>query len=190
MRSTLLDVWNGRTSLSRDGSSLQGVSEPLLLREDDAYPELEVTPEAGTLFSATNEAEKQEPASTATRPAPIATAIPQIDPRPAAPIPQSDPQIDAAALFVQGWTSGGGDAVSLRLVLCVMGKESGGDPYAYNAAGPFYGLMQFLGSTWDAMGGGDWRDPYRQGVNTARLWRAASPANQWPVAYRLCVGGG
>jgi hypothetical protein len=43
--------------------------------------------------------------------------------------------------------------------------------------------MQFLGATWNNMGGGDWTDPYMQGVNTARLLARANPAGQWPVCW-------
>lgn len=184
MRESMLDVRDGRASLSELAGSLPAIPERLLLGADEtrdvAEPVEELAPELATPSpTATIAAPKQEPAP---------TPIPE--PQSLTKAPENDAIFDTLrAAFVQGWTAGGGDAVTLRLVLCIQGKESGGDPLAYNTAGPFYGLMQFAGPTWDAMGGGDWRDPYQQGVNTAKLWRAASPANQWPVAYRLCVFG-
>lgn len=182
MRASLLDVWHRWTDIPGDGSGLQGVSQPLLFREDDAYPDLQVIPTETPTPEPTS-----TPTATATRPAPLPTVvatIPAIQEQKSEPAPASDVE----ARFVQGWIAGGGDPVTVRLVLCIMGKESGGNPSAYNAAGPFYGLMQFLGSTWAAMGGGDWRDPYTQGINTARLWHRAAPSTQWPVAYSLCAG--
>lgn len=187
MRASLLDVRDGRTSLSELAGGFPGIPEPMLQRADVAAPEgfgpvEELTPELAT------------PSPTVTiEPEPLATLaeIPEIiSTAAAAPNPSLPPTDAVAAVFVQGWTAGGGDAASVRLVLCVLGKESGGDPGAYNPAGPFYGLMQFLLSTWEAMGGGDWRDPYTQGVNTAKLWKAAAPSGQWPTAYRLCIAGG
>lgn len=86
--------------------------------------------------------------------------------------------------FVGGYIDAGGPVAHLsRVVTRVIPCESGGNPSAYSSAGPFYGLMQFLGSTWSAMGGGDWRDPYQQGVNTAKLVQRANPATQWPVCW-------
>jgi hypothetical protein len=86
--------------------------------------------------------------------------------------------------FVSGYRDAGGPEAHLnRIVTRVIPCESGGNPRAVNYAGPYYGLMQFVGSTWRAMGGGDWFDPYTQGVNTARLLGNANPATQWPVCW-------
>lgn len=86
--------------------------------------------------------------------------------------------------FVSGYVEAGGPEAHLsRIVNRVIPCESGGNPAAYSRVGPFYGLMQFLGSTWNAMGGGDWQDPYIQGFNTAKLVQRANPATQWPVCW-------
>jgi hypothetical protein len=86
--------------------------------------------------------------------------------------------------FIEGYRAAGGPEGYLdRIVTRVIPCESGGNPSAYSSAGPFYGLMQFHGPTWAAMGGGDWRDPYQQGANTARLVQRANPAYQWPVCW-------
>lgn len=86
--------------------------------------------------------------------------------------------------FVAGYVEAGGPEVHLsRIINRVIPCESGGNPAAYSRVGPFYGLMQFLGSTWNAMGGGDWQDPYIQGFNTAKLLHRANPATQWPVCW-------
>jgi hypothetical protein len=86
--------------------------------------------------------------------------------------------------FVSGYVDAGGAAGHLERILHrVIPCESGGDVHAYSRVGPFYGLMQFLGGTWNTVGGGDWRDPYMQGANTARLLARANPATQWPVCW-------
>lgn len=86
--------------------------------------------------------------------------------------------------FTQGYRAAGGNEAYLnRLVTRVIPCESGGNPSAVNRAGPFYGLLQFLPSTWAAAGGGDWFSPWQQGANTARLLARANPANEWPVCW-------
>lgn len=194
MRASLRDADSRASEDVRQSSTDARLPEYVLQRADVSAPEgfepvEELTPELATPSpTATIEAAKQEPAAIV-EPPPIKSLVREQLTKTA----ETDAKIDTLStveIFVQGWTAGGGDAVSVRLVVCILGKESGGNPYAYNAAGPFYGLMQFLLSTWDAMGGGDWRDPYTQGVNTAKLWKAAAPASQWPAAYRLCTAGG
>jgi hypothetical protein len=65
--------------------------------------------------------------------------------------------------------------------------ESGGDPRAYNPAGPYLGAWQFLQSTWESVGGrGDPRSASRdeQLYRAARLYALSGPG-QWPVCqYR------
>lgn len=61
--------------------------------------------------------------------------------------------------------------------------ESGGNPRAVNPAGPYYGLYQFLASTWRAVGGvglpSD-ASPAEQTYRAQILYRR-SGAGQWPV---------
>lgn len=99
------------------------------------------------------------------------------------------PVIDGNVLqqFTQGFLDGGGRESLLPLVYCIIDKESGWFTYALNPAGPYYGLGQFLMSTWNNSGGGDWQDAYTQGRNFARNWNRSDPAGQWPAAYRLCA---
>lgn len=86
--------------------------------------------------------------------------------------------------FIAGYSSTGGPERYIeRLVSRVIPCESSGNPRAVNRAGPYYGLLQFLPATWYGLGGGDWFDPYQQGVNTARLVQQANPAAQWPVCW-------
>ena len=88
--------------------------------------------------------------------------------------------------FTQGWLDGGGDGSLLSLVYCIVNKESSWDAKAVGPGGPYYGLGQFLMSTWNNVGGGDWADAYTQGRNMAKNW--SNPAGQWPRAYAICTG--
>jgi hypothetical protein len=113
---------------------------------------------------------------------------------PAAPV--SEPLVEAISpaapralspieLFIAGYVATGGPQQHLdRLVHRVIPCESAGNPRAFSALGPYYGLLQFLPSTWYSAGGGDWFDPWQQGANTARLLlREPNPASQWPVCW-------
>lgn len=84
--------------------------------------------------------------------------------------------------FDRGFLDAGGSIYVLPRVHRTMRCESSGDPYAVGS-GLYLGLMQFHPRTWTAAGGGDWRDPYQQGANTARLIAMANPAYQWPVCW-------
>lgn len=64
--------------------------------------------------------------------------------------------------------------------------ESGGNPRAYNSAGPYYGLYQFLESTWRSVGGvglPTQASPSEQTYRAQILYRR-SGAGQWPVCGR------
>lgn len=65
--------------------------------------------------------------------------------------------------------------------------ESGGNPRAYNPAGPYYGLYQFLESTWRSVGGvglPSQASPSEQTYRAQILYNR-SGAGQWPVCGRL-----
>jgi hypothetical protein len=64
--------------------------------------------------------------------------------------------------------------------------ESGGNPQAYNSAGPYYGLYQFSASTWHAVGGSGVPTDYGASEQTyrAQLLYRRSGAGQWPVCGR------
>jgi hypothetical protein len=103
---------------------------------------------------------------------------------PPAPEPETPPELSVIDLFVAGYRAAGGPEHHLsRIIHRVIPCESTGNPRAFNRVGPFYGLMQFLPSTWYAVGGGNWFDPWQQGANTARLLHVANPATQWPVCW-------
>jgi len=61
--------------------------------------------------------------------------------------------------------------------------ESGGNPRAYNPAGPFYGLYQFMESTWHAVGGVGLPTDASSSEQTyrAQILYNRSGAGQWPV---------
>jgi uncharacterized protein YabE (DUF348 family) len=61
--------------------------------------------------------------------------------------------------------------------------ESGGNPQAYNPAGPFYGLYQFMQSTWNAVGGVGVPTDASASEQTFRAQQLykRSGAGQWPV---------
>ncbi len=122
------------------------------------------------------------------RTAPLAAARPvEAIPAPAAAAPvvrEVAPATSVIDRFIAGYRAAGGPEAHLnRIVTRVIPCESGGNTHAVNRGGPYYGLMQFMGATWNAVGGGDWFDPYQQGANTARLVVRANPATQWPVCW-------
>ncbi len=61
--------------------------------------------------------------------------------------------------------------------------ESGYNPYAYNPAGPYDGLFQFLPSTFRAHGGTNIWDPNQQAQIAASMF-AAGESGEWPVCSR------
>jgi transglycosylase-like protein with SLT domain len=97
--------------------------------------------------------------------------------QPAAP-PVSYPAGSVKDIITKAFTPYGAAAVSWGLR--VAGCESGYNPRAYNAAGPYYGLFQFLMSTFRATpyGGQDIYDPV---VNaSAAAWKYhAGGAGAW-----------
>jgi uncharacterized protein YabE (DUF348 family) len=64
--------------------------------------------------------------------------------------------------------------------------ESGGNPNAYNPAGPYYGLYQFSASTWHSVGGTGVPTDHAAGEQTyrAQILYRRSGAGQWPVCGR------
>jgi hypothetical protein len=58
--------------------------------------------------------------------------------------------------------------------------ESGLNPLAYNPSGPYYGLFQFLMSTFRAHGGTNIWNPAQQANITASMF-AAGDSSAWPV---------
>jgi uncharacterized protein YabE (DUF348 family) len=64
--------------------------------------------------------------------------------------------------------------------------ESGGNPDAYNPAGPYYGLYQFSAPTWHAVGGTGVPTDHGAAEQTyrAQILYKRSGAGQWPVCGR------
>ena len=85
------------------------------------------------------------------------------------PVPQNEPAADGL-----NWAA---------LAQC----ESSGNPQAYNPAGPYYGLYQFLESTWRSVGGTGVPTQHSAAEQTyrAQILYNRSGAGQWPVCGRL-----
>jgi len=81
------------------------------------------------------------------------------------PVPQNSPTADGL-----NWAA---------LASC----ESGGNPQAYNGAGPYYGLYQFMASTWASVGGTGVPTDHGAGEQTyrAQILYNRSGAGQWPA---------
>ena len=64
--------------------------------------------------------------------------------------------------------------------------ESGGNPNAYNPAGPYYGLYQFHADTWRSVGGTGVATDHSASEQTyrAQILYRRSGAGQWPVCGR------
>ena len=64
--------------------------------------------------------------------------------------------------------------------------ESGGNPQADNPAGPYYGLYQFMESTWRSVGGIGLPTQASASEQTyrAQILYNRSGAGQWPVCGR------
>lgn len=115
-----------------------------------------------------------EPTPTPAPPTPAPT------PRPTAVIPSGPPPAPGTiqAIIEQAATTWG---VSYPWMLKIAQCESGLNPHAYNPAGPYYGLYQFLMSTFRANGGTDIWDPVQQANITAKML-AHGQAHQWGCA--------
>jgi soluble lytic murein transglycosylase-like protein len=115
-------------------------------------------------------------------PTPAPTAPPT-----AAPTPRHVPAIPAAPPAAPGTIEAIIQAaanqwgVSYPWMLKIARCESGLNPRAYNPAGPYYGLFQFLMSTFRANGGTNIWDPVQQANITAKML-AHGQAHQWGCA--------
>ena len=119
------------------------------------------------------------PAPPTPEPTPPPTAAPKIA-RPVAAAPPAPPpppgSIEAIIRDAAARHGVSGDWM-VKIARC----ESGLNPRAYNPAGPYYGLFQFLQSTFRANGGTDIWDPYQQSDVTANML-AHGQAHQWGCA--------
>jgi soluble lytic murein transglycosylase-like protein len=113
-------------------------------------------------------------------PPPTPAPTPPPTPRPTPDIPAAPPPAPGTieAIIQQAATTYG---VSYPWMLKIARCESGLNPHAYNPAGPYYGLFQFLMSTFRANGGIDIWDPTQQANITANML-AHGQAHQWGCA--------
>jgi soluble lytic murein transglycosylase-like protein len=109
-------------------------------------------------------------------PAPTAPPTPPPPPPHPAPPPAAPGTIEA---IIEAAANHWG--VSYPWMLKIARCESGLNPHAYNPAGPYYGLFQFLMSTFRANGGTDIWDPVQQANITAKML-AHGQAHQWGCA--------
>jgi soluble lytic murein transglycosylase-like protein len=129
-------------------------------------------------------------------PTPLPVLIVRIPPT-APPTPTPAPVVRAVAPAVAstGTSSSGGDVeaiitaaaqaagVSPSWLISTAECESGLNPNAYNGAGPYDGLFQFLPSTFRAHGGTNIWDPAQQAQIAATMF-ASGESGEWPVCSR------
>ena len=114
----------------------------------------------------------------ASLPTPTPTPAPTPRPRPRATVPNvtyapgSVEAIIAAAANAHG--------VDPNWMIRTAACESGLRPNAYNPSGPYYGLFQFLMSTFRSHGGTDIWSPYQQADIAAGMF-ASGRSGAWPV---------
>ena len=134
--------------------------------------------------------------ATAVVPSPLPVLIVRIAPT-APPTPRPVPVVraPAPAPVSTGSSSSGGDVeaiitaaaqaagVSPSWLISTAACESGLNPNAYNGAGPYEGLFQFLPSTFAAHGGTDIWDPTQQAQIAATMF-ASGESGEWPVCSR------
>lgn len=119
------------------------------------------------------------PAETPT-PAPTPAPTPRPTPARQPALPSAPPPAPGTieAIIQQAANTWG---VSYPWMLKIARCESGLNPHAYNASGPYYGLFQFLMSTFRANGGTNIWDPVQQANITAKML-AHGQAHQWGCA--------
>lgn len=122
-----------------------------------------------------------DPTPTPAPPPPPPTATPTPRPTVAAPVIPSAPPPAPGTIQAIIQAAADANGVSYPWMLKIAQCESGLNPHAYNPAGPYYGLYQFLMSTFKANGGTDIWDPVQQANITARML-AHGQAHQWGCA--------
>jgi len=134
------------------------------------------------------------PAATPTpTPTPMPTPTPTPTPAPvpaaAAPNPGSAPPGGSRPAYsqqqVESILTAAADAAGVDPAWLISTAECESDlnPYAYNASGPYDGVLQFLPSTFAAHGGTDIWDPTQQAQIAATMF-ASGESGEWPVCSR------
>ncbi|MGA8014414.1 MAG: transglycosylase family protein, partial [Candidatus Dormiibacterota bacterium] len=123
----------------------------------------------------------------------VTVAPPVLDILPAAPplsrlAPAAAPKIPSTTYppgSVEAIITAAADAhgVSPSWMISTAACESGLRPTAYNPSGPYYGLFQFLMSTFKAHGGTNIWDPTQQSEIAASMF-ASGDSVAWPVCSR------
>ena len=135
-------------------------------------------------------------AAAPTVPTPLPVLIVRIPPT-APPTPKPAPvvRVSAPAPAPTGTSSSGGDVAAIitaaaqaagvapSWLISTAACESGLNPNAYNGAGPYEGLFQFLPSTFRAHGGTNIWDPAQQAQIAATMF-ASGESGEWPVCSR------
>lgn len=128
------------------------------------------------------ELQREDVAPTATpTPAPPPTAAPRVAARASSVAIPSGPPPAPGSIQAIIQAAANAHGVSYPWMLKIAQCESGLNPHAYNPAGPYYGLFQFLMSTFRANGGTDIWDPTQQ-ANVAANMLAHGQAHQWGCA--------
>lgn len=109
------------------------------------------------------------------------TPAPTPRPKPRVEVPQANyPPGSIEAIIAAAANAHGVDpSWMIRIASC----ESGLRPNAYNPSGPYYGLFQFLMSTFKAHGGTNIWDPTQQS-NIAAAMLVQDHGSAWPVCSK------
>ncbi len=120
-----------------------------------------------------------EPPSLATLPPAPRLSTPRPHPKPQ---PAAAPAAHYAPGSIKGIITAAANryGVSPSWMISTAECESGLNPRAYNPSGPYYGLFQFLMSTFRAHGGTDIWNPTQQS-NIAASMFAGGDSSAWPV---------
>jgi soluble lytic murein transglycosylase-like protein len=125
----------------------------------------------------------------------VTEAVPSPLPVPIVRTPPTAPPTSRPAPASTGTSSSGGDIEAIitaaaqaegigpSWLISTAECESGLNPNAYNGAGPYDGLFQFLPSTFAAHGGGDIWDPTQQAQIAATMF-ANGESGEWPACSR------
>jgi soluble lytic murein transglycosylase-like protein len=129
-------------------------------------------------------------------PSPLPVLIVRIPPTaPPTPTPAPVVRAPAPAPASTGTSSSAGDVEAIitaagqaagvdpSWLISTAECESGLNPNAYNGAGPYGGLFQFLPSTFEAHGGTNIWDPTQQAQIAATMF-ASGESGEWPVCSR------
>jgi soluble lytic murein transglycosylase-like protein len=117
-------------------------------------------------------------AAAPTVPTPLPVLIVRIPPT--APTGTSSSGGDVEAIITAAAQAAG---VAPSWLISTAACESGLNPNAYNGAGPYEGLFQFLPSTFRAHGGTNIWDPAQQAQIAATMF-ASGESGEWPVCSR------